>query len=115
MSDKLRTLSHQIHYPREDVAELRERVLALEEQLKGVQTFLNVEEKESWAYYQVKAISGLQTALERVERQLEEALKDNTKAHEQLTRQSALQIAKLSEDAQFLNQVRELIRFVKSV
>ncbi|MDO1451483.1 hypothetical protein Q0590_34735 [Rhodocytophaga aerolata] len=115
LSYKLRTLSHQIHYPREDVAELRERVLAGEEQIKHLQATLNLEEKESWAFSQGKAITALQTALERVERNLEETVKDNNKAHEQLSRQSALQIAKLSEDAQFLNQVRELIRFVKSV
>lgn len=115
LSYKLRTLSDQIHYPREDVAELREQVLTLEEQVKHLQAILNIEEKDSWAYSQVKTIIALQTALERVEMELQEAIKDNNKAHEQLTRQSALQIAKLSEDAQFLNQVRELIRFVKSV
>jgi hypothetical protein len=38
----------------------------------------------------------------------------NRKEHEALARQSAAEIAKLSEDAQFLNQVRELIRFFKS-
>jgi hypothetical protein len=115
LSYKLGTLAHQIQYPREDVAELRQRVLTLEDQVKHLQATLNVEEKESWAYTQGKAITALQMALERVERELEETVEDNKKAHEQLSRQSALQIAKLSEDAQFLNQVRELIRFVKSV
>lgn len=115
LSYKLRTLSKQIHYPREDVVELRNRVIELEGQVKQLQTTLNVEEKDSWAFNQVKAISGLETGLERIEKRLEESFQENRKEHDQLARQSALQIAQLSEDAQFLNQVRELIRFVKSV
>jgi hypothetical protein len=114
LSYKLRTLTAQIRYPREDVATLQNRVAELEELLKQLQASLNLEDKESWAFGQVKSINGLQQGLERLEMKLEEALTENRKEHDQLTRQTALQIAQLSEDAQFLNQVRELIRFVKN-
>jgi prefoldin subunit 5 len=114
LSYKLRNLSEQIRYPRQDVAELRDRVGELEALVKQLQTFLNVAEKDSWAYQQEQTATDLQAELTRTQAQLEEFSQQNRKEHEMLVRQSASEIAKLSEDAQFLNQVRELIRFVKS-
>lgn len=54
-----------------------------------------------------------QTALRQRDAHLEELTRTNAREHEALARQTAQEIAKLSEDARFLNQVRELIRFVK--
>lgn len=114
LSYKLRNLSEQIRYPREDVFELRGRVEEQEEKIKHLQSALDVAQKDSWAYTQEQSVTGLQAQLTRTQAQWEEFSQLNRKEHEMLARQSATEIAKLSEDAQFLNQVRELIRFVKS-
>jgi len=45
---------------------------------------------------------------------LEERTRQNSREHEALAQQTAVRIAQLSEDAQLLNQVRDLIRFVKN-
>jgi chromosome segregation ATPase len=114
LSHKLRSISDQIRYPREDVAELRNRVAQLEEEVKQLHHALNADEPDTWAHGQQAAIARLQGQLGRTDAQLEALEGLNRKEHEALARQSAAEIAKLSEDAQFLNQVRELIRFFKS-
>jgi hypothetical protein len=114
LSYRLRSLSNQIRYPREDVAELRDRVSTLERQLEHVLATLDVEKKDSWAAEQIQALSQLRNQLMKQESLLEEQAQQNRREHENLARQSANEIAKLSEDAQFLNQVRDLVRFVKN-
>ena len=51
--------------------------------------------------------------LDRLDSRLEELIRQNARDHEGLARQTVTEIARLSEDARFLNQVRDLIRFVK--
>ncbi|MBD0256308.1 MAG: hypothetical protein ICV83_11365 [Cytophagales bacterium] len=114
LSYKLRSMSEQIRYPREDVAELRDRVAQLEEKLKALAHALDAAEEGTWAHGQAQAIARLEAQLAHTSGQLEALAQLNRKEHETLARQSAAEIAKLSEDAQFLNQVRELIRFFKS-
>ncbi len=114
LSYKLRSMSEQIRYPREDVAELRNRVTQLETEVKQLQHAMDAAGPDTWAHGQEAAIARLQGQWERTDGQLEALTQLNRKEHETLARQSAAEIAKLSEDAQFLNQVRELIRFFKS-
>ena len=114
LSRRLQALHHQIRYPREDVVELRERVLLLETEFKAVQTSLDPNEPDSWAQQQQQQLGSLHQLADRLDARLTELTRQNSRDHEALARQSAADIARLSEDAQFLNQVRELIRFVKS-
>ncbi|MBC8082480.1 MAG: hypothetical protein H7Z21_04655 [Hymenobacter sp.] len=113
LSQRLQTLAHQIHYPREDVLELRDRVLKLEEQHQHQHQLLDTTDPHSWAHTQTAALAGLGQLLDRLDGQLVEHSRQNSRDHEALARQSATEIAKLSEDARFLNQMRDLIRFVK--
>ena len=114
LAERLRLMQHQMHYPREDVVELRTRVEELEAQLKSANHALNAEETDSWAYQVAQAQATVRRQLDRLDAQLEELTRANAREHEALARQTAQEIAKLSEDARFLNQVRELIRFVKT-
>lgn len=113
LSHRLQTLSHEIHYPREDVVELRDRVQQLEDQYHHFQQLLDAENPHSWVATQSVAVADLRQLLDRLDGQLVEHIRQNSRDHEALARQSAAEIAKLSEDARFLNQMRDLIRFVK--
>jgi hypothetical protein len=113
LSARLRHLADQMRYPREDVAELRARLHQLEEQSRATSQALNAERKGSWAHDQALALAALGKQLDRLDGRLEEEIRQNARAHEALTRQTSTEIARLSEDARFLNQVRDLIKFVK--
>ncbi|WP_310393493.1 hypothetical protein [Hymenobacter sp.] len=113
LTERLRLMKHQVQYPREDVVELRNRVQELESRLASTTYSLNAEETGSWAYSLAQAQATVARRLDRLDSLLEELTRANAREHEALARQTAQEIAKLSEDARFLNQVRELIRFVK--
>ncbi|MCB2407919.1 hypothetical protein [Hymenobacter lucidus] len=114
LSRRLQAMTHQIHYPREDVVELRSRMLDAETKLRDLRTMLDVSEPTSWAHSQTQEVAHLRLQLDRLDGRQEELTRQNSRDHEALARQTAADIARLSEDAQFLNQVRELIRFYKS-
>jgi hypothetical protein len=114
LAERLRLMQHQVHYPREDVLELRTRVSELETQLKSVLTSLDATEADSWAHGLAQRQTADKRHLDRLDALLEELTRQNARDHEALARQTTQEIAKLSEDARFLNQVRELIRFVKT-
>ena len=114
LAERLRLMQHQVHYPREDVAELRNRVQELEEQLKSIHAALDATQEGSWAFQLAQSQAVMHRQFDRLDGSLEELARANAREHEALARQTVQEIAKLSEDARFLNQVRELIRFVKT-
>jgi hypothetical protein len=114
LAARLRLMQHQVHYPREDVTELRARVSEMETQLQSLVASLDATEVDSWAHELAQQHAAGQRRLDRLDSLLEELTRQNARDHEALARQTAQEIAKLSEDARFLNQVRELIRFVKT-
>lgn len=114
LAERLRLMKHQVHYPREDVVELRDRVQELENHLNIISTALDTEETDSWAHQLAQNQAASARHFDRLDSLVEELTRQNAREHEALARQTAQEIAKLSEDARFLNQVRELIRFVKT-
>lgn len=113
LSTRLRNMAQQIQYPREDVVELRNRVLELETQSETLGHSLDATRDDSWAATQQRLLTAVQSRLNQLDDRLDELSRLNAREHEALARQTTTEIAKLSEDARFLNQVRELIRFVR--
>jgi uncharacterized coiled-coil protein SlyX len=114
LAERLRLMKHQVHYPREDVQELRTRVQELESQVSALNNALDDTASGSWAQQLAQHQVAAARHFDRLDSLVEELTRANAREHEALARQTAQEIAKLSEDARFLNQVRELIRFVKT-
>ena len=113
IAHRLAQVRQQITYPREDVVELRGKVTALEEGLAKLNTQLNTEDTHSWASQLQRDLAEMKTRIEKVHVLMDEAQIQNAKEHERLARKGEADLARLSEDAQFLNQVRDLVRFIK--
>ncbi len=111
---RLQLIRHEIKYPRDDVYELGNKLEKMVGKVKELEATLDFSKEESWAGKQQAWITYLNGKLTELVKDTERMQQQNEKEHEQLARRSEQEIAKLSEDAQFLNQVRELIRFVKS-
>ena len=111
---RLAGISREFRYPREDVYELRHRVVKLEEKVKDLEQRLNPKDPTSWATNLQKLIQAIQDDLTRVRVALEDLRVTNQTTHEQLSREAQQAIAKITEDGQFLEHVREIIRFFKS-
>lgn len=114
LAEKLRTMRNEIQYPREDVFELRRDLTALEARLEINEQLLNISKEDSWASVINQRSEYLKKRVTELHVELDGYRIQNEKEHERLSRKSMEDIARLSEDAQFLNQVRELIRFVKN-
>jgi hypothetical protein len=111
---RLRMIREQIKYPREDVIELRGRVQSLEFQIRDIHDKLNLDQSDSWASKQQKAIQNNRQELAHLQALLEQAQATNEVEHQKLSREARSAIAQITEDGQFLDHVREIIRFFKT-
>ena len=110
---RLKMISQEWKYPREDIVELRNRFYSLEESVKNLERLLNPEEPSSVVAKQEQYITENRQALAKITANLEELRATNQTEHERLSRESRQAIAQLSTDGQFLDHVREIIRFFK--
>ena len=86
----------------------------LEKLVKRLEAQLNPEEPRSWAATQHQQLEALRQDLSRMSGLHQELQRTNQAEHQHLARQAEREIAQLTEDSQFLNHVREIIRFFKT-
>ncbi len=114
LATRLSMIRRQIKYPREDVVELRARVKSLEEKVSKLQHQLDLNNPKSFSSLQQKQSLETKQELRLLSNSLEKFVGINKQEHEQLLIQSRNAIAQLTEDSQFLEHVREIIRFFKT-
>ena len=114
IAQRLRLISQQIDYPREDIMELRQRFANLEESIKRIDAELSNENPYSWVSKYEQFADETRKDLPKLSANIEDLRATNERDHDRLLRESRQAIAQLSADSQFLEQVREIIRFFKS-
>ncbi|MBH8573960.1 hypothetical protein I8752_13195 [Nostocaceae cyanobacterium CENA369] len=111
---RLAMIRQEWKYPREDIVELRDRFYSLEEKVRQIEEQLNPEQPYSLPATQQRFAEETRRDLARITANLEELRATNQTEHERLAREARNAIAQLSTDGQFLDHVREIIRFFKS-
>lgn len=111
---RIAMLRQQFKYPREDVLELRDRLVAVENLTQQLQTQLDPENPTSWTATQQREMLALRQDFTRLASAQEDLRSTNQAEHERLSREARQAIAQLTTDGQFLEHVREIIRFFKS-
>ncbi|ACK65479.1 conserved hypothetical protein [Rippkaea orientalis PCC 8801] len=111
---RLSSIRGEIKYPRQDILELRDRVNQLERTLQSVENKLDVDQPDSWISVQQNKWQTTHQEVNHLNALLERFQSKNTLEHEQILREASNAISQLTEDSQFLNQVREIIRFFKT-
>ncbi|NJO40566.1 MAG: SlyX family protein [Cyanobacteria bacterium CRU_2_1] len=114
LSDRLRSIGRELKYPREDIVELRQRVIQLEETINQLNYQLNDENPDALVTRQQQMVTALRQDLSNLASAHESLKVTNQSEHERLARDAQNAIAQLSADGQFLDHVREIIRFIKS-
>jgi len=115
ISQRLRAISQQIDYPREDITELRQRFANLESSVRQINDeLLSKENPYSWLSKYEQFADETRKDLAKLGANIEDLRATNERDHERLSRESRQAIAQLSTDSQFLEHVREIIRFFKS-
>ncbi len=95
------------------MVELRNRFETIELTLKELQRQLNLKYADSWASQQEQRWQATRQDFTRLTADLESLKSTNLSEHERLEKEAKNAIAQLTTDGQFLNHVREIIRFVK--
>ncbi|WP_373527315.1 hypothetical protein [Nostoc sp.] len=111
---RLATIRQEWKYPREDIVELRDRFFILEQKIQSFEDQLNPEQPYSLPATQQRFAEETRKDLARMAANLEELRATNQTEHERLGRETRTAIAQLSTDGQFLDHVREIIRFFKT-
>jgi hypothetical protein len=114
ISQRLRAILQQINYPREDIMLLSQRFTNLEESVRLINEQLSTENPYSLATKYEQFATETRKDLSRLGANVEDLRATNDLDHERLSRESQQAIAQLSTDGQFLDNVREIIRFFKS-
>ncbi len=114
LAQRLHAMQHEFAYPRQDVEQLRQQVLVLEDQLSWVQAKLDEHDHESWLSNQMQRWQNNQAELASWSAQLQELKAANHIEHDRLSREAQQAISQLTVDGQFLDHVREIIRFFKT-
>ncbi len=113
ISARLRMVKQEFRYPREDMWELRGRVDMIEANIKTIQEEFNLENPQSLVVRQTRNLEATRHDLTQLGAALESMKSSNQAQHEQLAKESQNAIAQITEDGEFLNHAREIIRFFK--
>ena len=112
--DRLKLIHEEWKYPREDVVELRQRLDAAEALLKHIdRDVLDKKNPDSLTATTRAAEAANRDATAAVAAALSAATAANAAEHDRLAREARSAVAQLSADSQFLDHVREIIRFWK--
>lgn len=110
---RLGSIGREVHYPRDDVLALRERIDGMDETLKELLLRLDAKDPGSWSAQVESRLTAGSAEIERLRATTEDERRANDDAHRQLARDAEAAAARMAEDARVLNHVRELVRFFK--
>lgn len=111
---RLSSIRQQFTYPREDVVQLRWQVQALEATVSRLNDQLNPEQPYSLVAAQQRTWEEIRKGMAQLSAAQAEMEATNQREHDRLSREARQAIAQLSTDGQFLDHVREIIRFFKT-
>jgi hypothetical protein len=113
LATRLTMIRRQFFHPREDIIELRSRFANIESTLQNLEARLNSDDPNSWVAMQEGQQEATRRELTRLATSMENLRSTNQAEHTKLARDAESAIAQLTDDGQFLNHVREIIRFFK--
>jgi hypothetical protein len=114
LAARLHAIGQNWIYPVEDVVELRGRVTSLESSVKSVQESLDPQRPDSLLATERAYAQETRQQVVTAAADLEAFHASNEQDHERLATEARSAISQLTTDGQFLDHVREILRFFKS-
>lgn len=115
ISMRLYSIRQEILYPRDDVATLYGTLEDLKYQLQDIQRLLDINEQDSWRNVLQGKLILHQNQLSQLKANLDYLTESNQKEHERISKETQHAVAQLSEDGKFIDNLVEIIRFIKKV
>jgi len=114
LTTRLLAIKREVKYPREDAIDFSSQLKSLKTRIKILEDLLDLKNPNSLIKKEQQKTQENFHQLSLQKALLEEYQAKNTVEHERLSREAVTAISQLSEDSQFLSNVREIIRFVKT-
>ncbi len=115
ISERLYAIRQEITYPRDDVASLRDTLEELKYRVGEIAETLNEQVSESWRSQITKNTAINHSQIQSLQVALQALTQDNLKAHEKIAKETQHAVAQLSEDGKFIDNLVEIVRFIKKV
>ena len=113
ISYRLANMSERIKYPREDINKVTADLEQLKYEVLALTDKLDDSKADSWINHKENEMQELRESMRQIRQNFESLNVKTESNHQALVKQTETKIASLSEDAQFLNQARQLVRFIK--
>ncbi|MBO9998637.1 MAG: hypothetical protein J7641_06445 [Cyanobacteria bacterium SID2] len=110
---RLSSIAREFKYPREDIVDVQNRLSEVEQFVKALQSQLDVENPNSIVSSQQRQLEAVRQDFTNLASSHEGLKASNQAEHDRIAREAKNAIAQLSADSQFLDRVREIIRFFK--
>jgi len=115
ISERLANIRESITYPREDVYLLKSKVENIESQLNWLLEEMNQKDKDSWRSKNNLKVQRTITEITKIHELLKSFQEQNEQSHERISKETRHAVAQLSEDGKFIDNIVEIIRFIKKV
>ncbi|MEM1054269.1 MAG: hypothetical protein AAGI52_01985 [Bacteroidota bacterium] len=106
LTQRLRAFQRDVQHPREDIVELRARV-------RGVEEMLDLETETAWASQLRDQFREMALSHDQLATEVEGAATANAAEHRRLEQEYRAALATVTEDRQFVEHLREIVRFVR--
>lgn len=114
LATRLTALREQFKYPRADILELRDRFQQLEYRVSQLNQKLDAEDDTSWLSEQNRRWENNRAEMAKLTAAIADFKATNELAHNRLSQEAKQAISQITVDGQFLDHVREIIRFFKT-
>ncbi|NET58421.1 MAG: hypothetical protein F6K47_20380 [Symploca sp. SIO2E6] len=113
LAARLAMIRREFKYPREDIMELRSRFNTLENTVKHLSNQIDLENPDSLVATQQQYSEKTRQDVASLKASVEQLAASNEAEHQRIARDAQQAISQLTIDSQFLDHVREIIRFFK--
>lgn len=115
ISTRLYQIRQEIKYPRDDVHTVKIDLEHLKAQVELISYTLNPEKEDSWLSKQNKRNRENYHQIQDLISNLNTMIAQNEADHAKITKETRHAVAQLSEDGKFIDNLVEIIRFIKKV
>ncbi len=115
ISARLANIRQEITYPRDDLAKLLNSLEDLKLRMEDIEIRMDTEKEDSWLRRTEFRLEENTHLIRSTRQELENFQQNNAQDHERIMKETRHAVAQLSEDGKFIDNLVEIIRFIKKV
>ncbi len=115
ISRQLSAIRQEILYPREDMYQLKSTLEETRAHVDRLADMLDGKKKDSWLFNTELRLDALKNQAEESAKLIRQLETKNREEHELMAKETRQAVAQLTEDGKFIDNLVEIIRFIKKV